>query len=274
MGFEFSQHEPNQKTEESHWFCYQNDRLMVKVENDKARIPLLYDLNEIDIKPLRIHYLGKLDGVHCYSAELPLNVSLPEGVSLLNFIELHKFMEKEMYKAAINAQQVVAWERDHQYCGRCGTRTLRKDTERAMVCPDCGHLCFPRITPAIMVGVIKDDKILLARNKTFPHEFFSVLAGFAEPGEKLEECIHREVKEEVNLTIQNITYFGSQPWPMPNSLMIAYTAEYKAGEIEVDGLEIVEADWFAADELPRCPSGDLSIAGRLIDWFKATRSEA
>lgn len=268
MTFEFSLDEPKQKNEDAHWFCYQNDRLMVKVENGKARVPLLYDLSEIDIKPIRTQYLGLLDKVHCYSAELSLDTQCPEGASFLNFIELHPYFNDEMYKAVIHGQQITAWERDHQFCGRCGSQTERKFRERAMICPSCGHMCFPRITPAIMVCIIKDGKILLAKNKTFPQDFYSVLAGFVEPGERLEECICREVNEEVGLKIKDIEYFGSQPWPMPNSLMIAYTAEYESGEINVDGQEIVEADWFAADSLPKCPTGTLSIAGRLIDWFK------
>ncbi len=270
MRFEFSQDDPGNRAEESYWFCYQNDRLMVKVQEGEANVPLLYGLDEIDIKPLRTQYLGKLNGVNCYSAELPLDMLWPENASFLNFIELHNLMEKEMYKVALNAQQIVAWEKDHQFCGRCGAKTERKEKERAMMCLDCGNLLFPRITPAIMVAIIRDNKILLAKNKTFPQNFYSVLAGFAEPGEQLEECVSREVKEEVGLEIKNIKYFGSQPWPLPNSLMIAFTADYAGSEIEVDGLEIVEAGWFSAEKLPRCPTGSLSIAGRIIDWFRTT----
>ncbi|MBU2510269.1 NAD(+) diphosphatase [bacterium] len=270
MGFEFSFDNPLNRDQESYWFCYQNDRLMVKVNDNKAVVPLLFDLDEIGIKPVRTQHLGRLNGVHCYSAELPLDMPWPENVSFLNFIELHNLLEKEMYQVAINAQQIVAWEKDHQFCGRCGARTRRKEKERAMACTDCGSLFFPRITPAIMVAIIKDNKILLAKNKTFPQGFYSVLAGFAEPGEQLEECVRREVKEEVGLEIKNITYFGSQPWPFPNSLMIAFTADYARNEIEVDGLEIIEADWFSAENLPRCPTGTLSIAGRIIDWFRKT----
>ena len=119
-----------------------------------------------------------------------------------------------------------------------------------------------------MAAVIKDDQILLANGRGFPPDFFSVLAGFVEPGETLEECLAREVREEVGLEVKNMHYFNSQSWPFPNSLMIAFSAEYQSGEIKVDGEEIREAGWFRANQLPFRPDSRISIAGRLIDWFE------
>ena len=120
--------------------------------------------------------------------------------------------------------------------------------------------------PAVIVAVIKGNQILLAHSKRFPAKFYSVLAGFVEPGETLEECIHREILEEVGVTVKNIRYFGSQPWPFPNSLMVAFTADYAGGKISIDGNEIMDAGWFTADNLPPIPA-KISIARRLIDWF-------
>ncbi|MEJ2041606.1 MAG: NAD(+) diphosphatase, partial [Desulfosarcinaceae bacterium] len=132
---------------------------------------------------------------------------------------------------------------------------------------------YPRLSPAIIVAVIRNDRILLARNKRFRAPFHSVLAGFVEPGETLEECEQREIGEVVGLAVKNIRYFGSQPWPFPNSLMVGFVAEYASGEITIDRKEIMEADWFPADALPRTPTR-ISIAGRLIEWFVASqRSE-
>jgi NAD+ diphosphatase len=155
---------------------------------------------------------------------------------------------------------------DPQYCGRCGSRTQTKEKERAKVCPQCGLHNFPRRSPAIIVAVERGEEILLARSAHFPRGMFSVLAGFVEPGETIEECVVREVKEEVGITVGNIRYFGSQPWPFPNSLMLGFTAEYVGGELVLDPTEIAEAGWFRADALPSIP-GRISIAGRMIQWF-------
>ncbi|MBW1863503.1 MAG: NAD(+) diphosphatase, partial [Deltaproteobacteria bacterium] len=115
-------------------------------------------------------------------------------------------------------------------------------------------------------AVLRGNQILLARANRFPYKFYSVLAGFVEPEESLEECLKREVKEEVGVEVKNICYFGSQPWPFPNSLMVAFTADYAKGKITIDENEIMDAGWFTADNLPRIPD-KISIARRLIDWF-------
>lgn len=265
---------PQGKAEEAYWFAFQNDRLMVTVEDGKATVPLEYDLEDLGIKPVREQYLGTCNGVHCYSAELSLSMVWPEGRSFLNLIELYSLLERDLYQIAVKAVQVVAWDRTNQFCGSCGNPTRTLPDERAKGCSHCGQMAFPKISPAIMVAVIRDKRILLAKNRTFRNAFYSVLAGFVDPGETLEECIFREVREEVGLEVTRPVYFGSQPWPFPNSLMIAFTAEYAGGEIMVDGNEIIEADWFSADRLPNRPKGGLSIAGRLIDWFRETYQES
>ncbi len=268
MGFKPSASSPGEIEEPVYWFAFQNNKLLVSMEDNKARIPKLYDLDEMNIQPVRTQYLGLLNGIRCYSAELPLGMLWPENMSFLGLLELFGVLDEEMFSIVVNAIQIVNWDQTHQYCGRCGTQTETKPDERAKVCPQCNQTCFPRLTPAIMVAIIKENQILLANNSTFPSGFFSVLAGFVEPGETLEECVSREVKEEVGLEVQNITYFNSQPWPFPDSLMIAYTAEYAGGDIVVDGKEIAHAEWFTADNLPKRPAGNLSIAGRIIDWFQ------
>ncbi len=133
----------------------------------------------------------------------------------------------------------------------------------------CNLTNYPRVSPAIIVAIIRDNQILLARNRRFKGGFFSVLAGFAEPGESLEECVAREVNEEVGIAVKNIRYFGSQPWPFPNSLMVGFIADYAGGRINVDKTEIIEAAWFSAQNLPPIPP-KISIARQLIDWFVET----
>jgi NAD+ diphosphatase len=175
-------------------------------------------------------------------------------------------LDETLIWTAGRANQLIHWSREHRFCGKCGHETEDSRGERAKICPICGLINYPRVSPAIIIAVIKDNQILLARNKRFKNKFFSVLAGFVEPGETLEECAQREIFEEVNLRVKNIRYFGSQPWPFPNSLMVAFTADYGGGKIKEDKLEIIEAGWFSADQLPSIPPR-MSIARKLIDWF-------
>jgi NAD+ diphosphatase len=143
----------------------------------------------------------------------------------------------------------------------------------ARECPQCGYLSFPRISPAVIVLVERENQCLLGRSPRFKGEFYSVLAGFAEPGETLEETVAREVREETGIEVRDIRYFGSQPWPFPDSLMIAFTARYAGGEIRVDGEEIMDARWFTADQLPNIPP-KISIARSLIEWFVSKQQTA
>ena len=141
---------------------------------------------------------------------------------------------------------------------------MQIEGERCAKCPACSFLAYPRISPAMMVLVKRGDSILLARHKASPAPFFTALAGFLEAGESAEEAVHREVFEEVGLKVDNIRYFGSQNWPFPHSLMIAFTADYAGGELSIDENEIAEAQWFGpGDMIPRTPPG-ISIAGHLI----------
>lgn len=152
------------------------------------------------------------------------------------------------------------------FCGRCGTRTKPHPTERAKECPQCGLLYFPRLAPAIIVLVERGHEMLLARARRFPTAMYSTIAGFVEPGESLEEAVAREVNEESGITVRDIRYFGSQPWPFPHSLMVGFTAVYESGDIILGDEENIDAGWFSADHLPPLP-GKISIARKLIDSF-------
>ena len=131
-------------------------------------------------------------------------------------------------------------------------------------------MIYPSIAPCVLAMVTKGDEILLARNKYFPENWYSTLAGFIEAGETAEEALKREVMEEVNIEVQNIKYFGSQPWPFPSQLMLGYFCEYKSGEIEIEEAEIADAKWFKIDELPNVPP-KLSISGQLIASYLEDR---
>jgi len=171
------------------------------------------------------------------------------------------------------AAQVLTWARDHRFCGRCGTPTESHASDRALQCPACGMQSFPRISPAVIMLVERETdtgpEVLLAWGRQFPGRFFSALAGFVEPGESLEQCVVREVREETGIEVADVRYFGSQPWPFPHSIMIGFTATYVSGEITIQEEEIVEAGWFGPNELPPVPRGGMSIAGWLIDaWLR------
>ncbi|MGH1504711.1 MAG: NAD(+) diphosphatase [Acidimicrobiales bacterium] len=169
--------------------------------------------------------------------------------------------------------QVLRWADDHRFCGRCGTNTERHPVDRAMQCSSCGLQSFPRLSPATITLVEREHpsegpQVLLAWGRAFPARFFSTLAGFVEPGESLEECVAREIREEVGVEVGAISYFGSQPWPFPHSLMVGFRARWTGGDIRIQEEEIIEAGWFGPDSLPPVPRGRMSIAGWLLeDWL-------
>jgi NAD+ diphosphatase len=259
----------------SWWFIFSDRKLLLTIEDVSFSIPLLENgPGEITFEPLRTQYLGLLGGTDCYAAELPKDLDPPGGMVFKGLRALFGSLGEPWYRVAFLAAHLVEWDRTTLFCGQCGAENCRKSDTRAKECPKCGLLTFPRISPAVIVSVERDDKLLLARSNRFVTGFYSVLAGFVEPGETIEETVRREIKEEVGIDVRNIRYFGSQPWPFPDSLMIGFTAEYEKGEILIDAEEIVDAGWYGAHELPQIPD-KLSIARRLIDWFveKQKKSE-
>lgn len=249
-------------------FIFQDGNLLVKLLNDSASIPVLTDLNSLnfDLNNMKKQYFGLYDNTPCYYLEVSLNVDLPENMSFLNLRRLYGLLNDDILWIAGRAFQIMNWDETSRYCGRCGNSTEFKRDEKGKICPECSLLVFPKISPAIIVGVLKDNQILLANGSRFPTELYSVIAGFVEPGETLEECVKREVKEEVGIEVENIRYFSSQSWPFPDSLMIGFLADYSGGEINIDQTEIRNADWFTAENLPLIP-GKISIARKIIDWF-------
>ncbi len=209
--------------------------------------------------------VGLLAERYCRAAWLPMGTVPPVGWSYRKLRSLFGKLPDELVAVAGRSWQIAEWDRTHRFCGACGTPTTKLEHERCARCPACGHMAYPRISPAMMVLVRRDDQILLARHHNSPTGFFTALAGFLEAGESVEDAIHREVREEVGLEVRDLRYFGSQPWPFPHSLMIAYTAEYAGGDIALDTSEIAEARWFGPDDgMPPVPPLGLSIAGHLI----------
>jgi NAD+ diphosphatase len=257
---------PDLRDPDAYWFVFSGYRLLVKSAGDAVSLPVTKEIDALNLNMDHTLYLGRYRGRPCYAAEGEFSGESSTEAAFQELRNLFERLEHELYEIALRGVHLVKWEKSCQYCSQCRAALKSKTDIRAKECPECGRLEFPRLSPAMIVLIEKGDTLLLARSSRFPGAFFSVLAGFVEPGESLEDAVHREVREETGINLKNIAYFGSQPWPFPDSLMIGFTAKYESGEIVVDKEEIVEAGWYRADNLPLIP-GKLSIARQLIDWF-------
>lgn len=215
------------------------------------------------------HFLGIRDGVGCWALDVPAGEDPADGAAL-DLRALFGRADEVDWLIAGRAVQLVDWARTHRFCGRCGTPTEQAAGERAMRCPSCGHLAFPRIAPAVITLVTRDEgrEALLGRGVQFPMAMYSCLAGFVEPGESIEGAVAREVREEVGVEVGDVAYRASQPWPFPHSLMLGFRATWVEGEITCDPAEIADAGWYRREDLPMIPPG-ISIARRLIDEWVA-----
>jgi NAD+ diphosphatase len=250
------------------WFLFRNEQLLTRENGPDRQVAGDSDLRELSLKPREVHCLGTLDGKYCFAAEVEETRDLPRAFEFFPLRSLIGKIDENIFWLAGRARHLLHWSRVHAFCGKCGHRMRNKANERAKCCPHCGLVNHPRLSPAVIVAVHRGDEILLAKSPRFPSNFYSVLAGFVEPGENLETCVQREIQEEVNLQVKNICYFGSQPWPFPDSLMIGFTAQYAGGSIRVDGREILHAEWFKPGRLPPIPP-QISIARQLINDFVA-----
>jgi NAD+ diphosphatase len=265
---------------EAYWFVFKGDRLLVELGPPSprpsddlrvparpswARLPLLKNNNSLWFESERTLYLGCLAGKHCWAAEAPAAAPAPPpGLAWEGLRTLFSVLEDAHFALAGRAIQLIDWDRNHRFCGRCGAPTELKTEERARACAACRLTAYPRIAPAVMALVRREGEVLLGRSPHFPPGMYSALAGFVEAGETLEQCLAREVEEEVGVQVSRMRYFASQPWPFPNSLMIAFVCDWESGEIRPQAGEIEAANWFDVLQLPKLPS-KISIARRLID---------
>jgi NAD+ diphosphatase len=245
---------------------YNGNSLLLKIDGDEFRLPQKKDFPEITGQTEKT-FLFSLDDVPCFLVLDSLSADKPGFVyKEINFFRT--VSQKEIAWTSIAGFHLMNWYSHNKYCGNCGTATLQKNDERAIICPGCKTVFYPKISPAVIVAITCGNKILLARNSNFPGQWYSLIAGYVDIGESLEECVIREVKEEVGLDVKNIRYYKSQPWPFSGSLMIGFTAE--ADDLQpvcIDNKEIAEAAWFTKGNLPNHPS-NISIAGEMIGKFE------
>lgn len=258
----------HKNSNEDFWFLFKDNKLMVIKEKNQISIPRWDNVDRLNMSIYNIQSMGSYCGYNCNCGEIVDNIN-KKYIELIDLRTLSKLVDENVYLLASKANLLLNWLKLNQHCGVCGSKMYKKDSqfERAMVCSNCGNTTWPRTSPAIIVAVTKGDKLLLAHNRYFPEGRYSVIAGFVEYGETFEDCVKREVYEEVGIKVKNIKYFGSQPWPYPNSMMIGFTAEYLDGDIEVDGEEILHADWFSKEEVPGMYNKSISIGSELIEWF-------
>jgi NAD+ diphosphatase len=219
-----------------------------------------------------MHFVGVVDGEGWWAVDVPDDAPDPSYGAALDLRQYFGVATEAEWLAAGRAAQTAEWARTHRFCGRCATPTEPSSGERAVRCPACGLVAYPRVAPAMITLVTRgapgpDQEALLARGARFPVPMYSCLAGFVEPGEDLEGSVVREVKEEVGVDVDDVRYVGSQPWPFPHSLMIGFRANHVGGDIVCEEGEIADAGWYRKDDLPMIPP-TISIAGRIIEaWL-------
>ena len=217
------------------------------------------------------HVIARADGTTYWALGVPEATAAPAGHEFRDLYSMHAVASPTEWALAGRAVQIVEWARTHRFCGRCGQPTEPVVDDRAVRCSSCGLVAFPRLAPAVITLVHRGDEALLARGVRFPRPMYSTLAGFVEPGESVEHAVHREIFEEVGITVDNLVYHGSQPWPFPHSLMLGFTAEWVDGAVAIDAAEIIDAGWYRYDDLPEIPP-PVSIARQLIDRWVAERT--
>jgi NAD+ diphosphatase len=261
-GFEPAFASPAEPSTDALCFVWRDDKILARA-GDPPELPMLSDVMRLSVDGAR-HYLGRLAGRDCVAIRTAAGAAIAEGWEWRGLRSLFLQIPDPVLAVAGRASQIIEWDRSHQFCGRCGTATRNRTEERAKECPSCGHVVYPRVSPAMMALVTRGKELLLARSKRFAVPVYSALAGFVEAGESIEDCVHREVREEVGIDVHDLRYVASQSWPFPHSLMIAYTAEYASGEVRPCDDEILDARWFPLDALPQLPN-PVSIARALID---------
>lgn len=244
-------------------FAFNNGHILLKSDN----IPTYNDLVNDKITIANLLSFGTIKNTDCHFTNLHNNIDLPNNYHLVELRKAYTILNEDELKAAMFAHQISIWHKKTKFCGACAHETILPESDDwHKQCPNCNETYFPKISPAAIVAISRNGKLLMALHSKYKFQRYTVLAGFVNAGESLEECVHREVFEEAGIKIKNLKYFGSQPWPFPDSLMIGFTAEYESGELAPEESEIIDLKWVTANKIEKWPNRS-SISRALIDDF-------
>lgn len=254
------------------WLLFRGNDVLVQAQGDDLKLLVLDDAGVAAVEPESVVFLGTLNGMPYVAGEVGVERAVPDGWRAVGIRALFDHLDPDSYGVVGYAAHILDWQRNGRFCPVCSNELSPLSEEWMRQCSNCGHMGFPLVSPAILVLVYDGPRVLLAHKPGWGARF-SIVAGFVGPGESLEECVAREVAEEIGVQIADITYVSSQPWPFPHQLMIGFTARYTSGEICPDKKEIDEAAWFRFDQLPELPA-PLSLSRQLIDrWTKSAAVE-
>ena len=256
------------------WLIFQNDQLLFIYHDTSLQLPSTETIDDLTPYFLRHHPIGEFDNCTIFCAELQSTLPLTHSLVCVPLRNALEHLGDEWYSIATKAFTIINWDRNHQFCGRCGHATKHKDNSFERSCTHCNLHFYPRISPSVIVLIQHQDQVLMARSHHFKPGIYGLIAGFVEAGESLEEAVHREVFEETRIRVKNLRYFGSQVWPFPDSLMAGFYADYASGELNIENDEIEAAGWYRFDNLPGRPSSKISIASRMLDHCIAQHEQA
>ncbi len=247
------------------WFPFRDSDLIVTEENGEMSLLFGPKLDPWNLKPIRTHLIGRIGDIPCLAAEVKPLLLLP-GLKAYNLMELYGTLPEVEYGIAGFAFHIQHWERVSEYCEACGKDLQRKPDSWIKVCLNCGLEEFPRLTPGVTFLIHDGDRIALSRNIGWPKDLYGLVVGFVEPGESLEQCVARKAYEELGVKVDDLHYFGSQPWPFPDQLMIGFIARYAGGALTANPASIERAAWYPVGKLPALLP-EVTLARRMIDRF-------
>lgn len=256
----------NKIGEDDYVFHYIGNSLLLKIDGDIIGIPRKKDIPGVSGTTEKT-FLFTFNGVACFIIwDCPKTNDSQFAYKDISFFRT--ISQQEIAWISIVGFHLMNWYTQNKFCGKCGSKTEEKTDERAIVCHNCNSVVYPKISPAIIVAITCNDEILLAHNANFPGSWYSLVAGYADVGESLEETVIREVKEEVGVEVKNIRYYKSQPWPVSGTMMIGFFAEADSTvAVTPDNKEITDAAWYKRGSLPNHPPA-ISIAGEMIELFE------
>jgi NAD+ diphosphatase len=246
---------------------FSGNQLLLLKHEDHYQLPEFCDWPKWVGDVQYAHNIGMFNDYDCHAAEIRDAIEPGDSFVWMPLKSAIEHIDLTWFGVAARAYQAINWDKNHRFCGRCGQETVHKVHSLERRCEKCKLFFYPKISPSIIVMIQKENTILLARKPQFAAGIYALIAGFVEPGESLEETLHREVREEVGITVKNIRYFGSQPWPFPDSLMLGFIADYESGNIELRDGELEDAGWYDVNNLPGLPASSVSISRQMIDCF-------